>query len=181
MHLCAKCKQDKPIDDFSPRRGTGWYDDNGTKRYSYCQTCMRTEDKERKRKDRLAGKPASKYSGERRNVKVSRHDMLPVEPFALWLKAKVIEYGSVLSVAHATGLGDRRIRSILGGEQKYVSLDTVDFALVREGSTFLFQLYGPELYPGLDTMSLAEVLVDTCAPAENDDVWLLPASVGVLA
>lgn len=105
---------------------------------------------------------------------------LPIGPFSEWLAVKYEEYGrNSLLLAGVVGMDSSLVHRYKEGKQDRVSIDTVDKALTREGSTFLFQLY-PELYPGLDTMALAEVLADACGPATNDDAWLKPLP-GVVA
>jgi hypothetical protein len=104
---------------------------------------------------------------------------LEAGPFRDWLLAKLGEYGNTLRLAHACGTTVRRIYSVLKEEQAWVSIDTVDRALTREGSTYLFQLY-PRLYPDVDVVALSDLLADVVAPAEDDDQWLRPVA-GVVA
>lgn len=75
---------------------------------------------------------------------------IPAEPFREWMRAMMERYecGST-GLSEVTGLPDRSIQRILYEGQDNVSIDTVDKALVREGSTLLPTLY-PDLYPGLD-------------------------------
>jgi hypothetical protein len=73
-------------------------------------------------------------------------NFLDVKPFREWLEATVPKYASLREFCESTGLVERRIYDMMNGRQKRVSLDTVDQALTRDGSAYLWELY-PELYP----------------------------------
>ena len=64
---------------------------------------------------------------------------LPIEPFRKWMERKLDYYGGVELLAQATGLPDRQVRRVLR-EADSVALDTVDRALINEGSTPLWAL-----------------------------------------
>lgn len=176
-HTCARCSVVKDLEDFRPTRGTGWEDESGRTRYSYCIDCERERNRAYQAKRRAQGKARPKNASTRPGWK---RDLLPIQPFALWLRVKASEYGSAAAVAVATDLGERRIRGILAGDQQWVTLDTVDWALTHEESTYLFELY-PDLYPGLDTQSLAEVLDATTVPSSSHEPWLVAARERVIA
>lgn len=100
--------------------------------------------------------------------------------FAQWLKAKQREYGGPEQLALVIGMSPRNVRHYLVREYPRVSIDTVDRALIREGTTFLWQLY-PELYPGLDVPSLTEILADVVGPPTNHDAACLKPREQVVA
>jgi len=65
---------------------------------------------------------------------------LPVGPFRQWLTERLAYYGNSTDLlGMVTGLGDRQVRRILN-ENKTVSLDIVDRALIKEGTTPLWAL-----------------------------------------
>lgn len=160
-HRCASCGERKPYDQFKPVNGSGWGDDDlGIRRHSYCVPCeaKRSRASQKRSRERMKREGRSKYRNHP-HVRVGAfgRDTLPVEPFAAWLRVKLREYGPVYNLADACGINERRVRSILNGEQPRVALGLVDIALTHEESTFLFELY-PELYPGLDVAALSDTL-----------------------
>lgn len=72
--------------------------------------------------------------------KVASGGRLPVGPFRDWMNERLRYYGgSVELLAQATGMNDRQVRRVLR-ESVSVNLDTVDRALIMEGSTPLWAL-----------------------------------------
>lgn len=69
-------------------------------------------------------------------------------PFSAWLREREGEYDDRVHMARALGMDDSLLGKLLEDRKPAVSIDTVEHALVREGSTFLWQLY-PDLYPEL--------------------------------
>jgi hypothetical protein len=72
---------------------------------------------------------------------------LPIEPFRAWLEERLEHYdGSTETLGQVIGLDDRQVRRLLR-ESSTVALDTVDRALITEGSTSLWALdYSEEDY-----------------------------------
>ena len=99
-----------------------------------CKDCRNKQDRKRK--------ALEKKSKTEKNKSVSR---LPVEPFVLWLKETIPRYGNQEEFCATAEIGTRRVNELLSGRQTRVSLELVDRALTREGSSMLWELY-PELY-----------------------------------
>lgn len=111
---CSACGKDKPLttNNFY-RRGQGYR--------RQCISCVRNR----------AGSTTKTIAGGGR---------LPIGPFRDWMERKLAYYeGSVELLAQATGLPDRQVRRVLR-EADSVALDTVDRALINEGSTPLWAL-----------------------------------------
>lgn len=71
---------------------------------------------------------------------------LPVGPFKAWCAQRVEKYDSIADFCQVTEMNERRVYDLMNDRQKTVTLEVVDRALTREGSTFLWELY-PDLYP----------------------------------
>ena len=70
---------------------------------------------------------------------------VPAGPFVLWVKRRQYAYESLSKFCATCELQERRVYDLLKGKSKRVSVDRVDTALVRDGTTMLWELY-PELY-----------------------------------
>lgn len=119
------CKRDLPITDYYLRRRRGKVEHRAR-----CRSCENRIDYDRR---------AALKRGEAEPT-----IFFPVEPFRDWLALAVQRHGSRLRAATETGMSERRLRAILGGEQRRVTLDVVDRALANEGSTMLWELYPDE-------------------------------------
>lgn len=108
---CSCCKESKPVAEFY-RRGNG--------RRGQCIACMRSRH----------GSTSKTVAGGGR---------LPVGPFRRWMEERLDYYGSLELLSKATGMSDRQVRRVLR-ESEMVALDTVDRALINEGSTPLWAL-----------------------------------------
>ena len=111
---CSACGEDKPLTtNHFYRRGQGYR--------RQCIPCVRNR----------AGSTTKTIAGGGR---------LPIGPFRDWMERRLAFYeGSVELLAKATGLPDRQVRRVLR-EADSVALDTVDRALINEGSTPLWAL-----------------------------------------
>ena len=129
---CSKCGEVKPknYDNFGllHRRGKDGFQPR-------CKPCTKQD-----RKDKYA-----------RDVRIARGEedkrvqLLPARPFVLWIKRRQYAYDSLSKFCKTCGLQERRVYDLLKGKSQRVSLDRVDTALVRDGTTMLWELY-PELY-----------------------------------
>jgi hypothetical protein len=70
--------------------------------------------------------------------------LLPAEPFRRWLLERLPQYESYIAMARSMGIAERIVFRLFYQDGKHVSLDTVDRALIYEGSTSLAQLYPDE-------------------------------------
>lgn len=114
---CSGCKSTQPIDQFNRRR------ESRDGRRGQCKRCMNSRAKAPTVEEQPAG-----------------GGKLPVGPFRAWLEGRLAYYGdSTELLGIVTGLGDRQIRRILR-ENKTISLDLVDRALIKEGTTPLWAL-----------------------------------------
>ena len=110
---CSACGKDKPLTtSHYYRRGKGFR--------RQCIPCVQSRQ----------GSTDKRIAGGGR---------LPVGPFREWMERKLDYYGEVALLAQATGLDDRQVRRVLR-EADTVALDTVDRALINEGSTPLWAL-----------------------------------------
>lgn len=111
---CSACGETKPLNtDYFYVRGTGFR--------RQCISCVRNRQ----------GSTTRRIAGGGR---------LPIGPFRDWMERRLAFYdGSVELLAKATGLPDRQVRRVLR-EADSVALDTVDRALINEGSTPLWAL-----------------------------------------
>lgn len=111
---CSACGKDKPLTTkHFYRRGAGFR--------QQCISCVRNRQ----------GSTTKTIAGGGR---------LPVGPFRAWMERRLAFYGGSMELlAKATGLDDRQIRRVLR-EADSVALDTVDRALINEGSTPLWAL-----------------------------------------
>lgn len=106
---------------------------------------------------RRLGMPVRKFRNRQpRAVDLEQVTRLPAAPFGVWLREREGEYESRLAMARALGLDDSLLGKLLAGKKSGVSIDAVERALVREGSTFLWQLY-PSLYDGVPPAEREEV------------------------
>lgn len=135
--VCNKCKKRRAAKFFKPYKRKDRKDDLSAR----CRDCIREDNRERW----IARKQLQKDIEEGRALPaVSR---LPADPFREWLTRDALpRYASIREFCEATGLQERRVFDVVKGRQKNVSLDYVDKAVTRDGSTFLWELY-PELYP----------------------------------
>lgn len=120
MKRCTWCRQTKPLSDYYQRK-----DRPGAR--SRCRACDA----------KIAKGRAEHFDPD--------NPPLPCGPFVRWLQELIEEQEGVKEVAMWTGLSQRRIYTLIQGQQKNVTMDLVDRALVAEGSTHLSELY-PELY-----------------------------------
>lgn len=111
---CSACGKNKPLTtNHFYRRGQGYR--------RQCISCVRNRQ----------GSTTKTIAGGGR---------LPIGPFRDWMERKLAYYeGSVELLAQATGLPDRQVRRVLR-EADSVALDTVDRALIKEGTTPLWAL-----------------------------------------
>lgn len=111
---CSSCGQDKPLTTkHFYRRGAGFR--------QQCILCVRNRQ----------GSATKRIAGGGR---------LPIGPFRDWMERRLAFYGGSMELlAKATGLPDRQVRRVLR-EADSVALDTVDRALINEGSTPLWAL-----------------------------------------
>lgn len=175
-HVCSKCNRRRPAAEFYKKADKGWIDADGIHRNGVCRECWYERVRERREtKPRKASKPPSPRAVNRRTLRE-----LDAGPFREWLQIKMRHYGSYAQVAFATGVNERRIRSVLSGEHQKVSLLVVDTALTIEGSAFLFELY-PDLYPGLDAATLADVLRVGIPATHDEDHWYMSVGDEVVA
>lgn len=166
---CPRCQTVKPWSDYTAR--ARWDDGTVRNVQANCKACnaalcrewRRTRgehpDKRRARQNRWlanldperkavildrqkvwwrrkAGTTPDRYRPERRQ---RRGPTLPVAPFAAWLSTLG---SSPAVIARATELNERRIHSVIKGEQERVEMDTVDRALLAVGDgTTLEDLY----------------------------------------
>lgn len=113
LRTCSACGSDKPLTTkHYYRRGKGFR--------RQCIPCVKTRQ----------GSTDKRIAGGGR---------LPVGPFRKWMEMKLEYYGGVELLAQATGLADRQVRRVLR-EADTVALDTVDRALINEGTTPLWAL-----------------------------------------
>lgn len=70
-----------------------------------------------------------------------RVPLLPAEPFRAWLEDRLPSYSGPTAMADKLGIDETSVRRVLRGDKPSVSLDTVDRALINEGSTSLDDLY----------------------------------------
>jgi hypothetical protein len=132
MKVCAKCGKKKPknLDNFGPlvRRGKEGFQGR-------CKPCTVEDRKEKYARDlRVANGEEEK-----------RVTFVPAAPFALWIKRRQYAYESLSQFCRTCELQERRVYDLIKGNSKRVSVDRVDTALVRDGTTMLWELY-PELY-----------------------------------
>ena len=110
---CSTCGEEKPLcEDYFYVRGTGFR--------KQCISCVRSRQ----------GSTTRKAAGGGR---------LPIGPFRKWMEGRVAYYGEVGLVAQATGMAERQVYRVLH-EGESVALDTVDRALITEGTTPLWAL-----------------------------------------
>lgn len=89
-------------------------------------------------------------------------EMLKLKPFQDWLTERRERYGGIGDLSEVVGIPERQLYTLITGFEMVsgkrrrdgkscmrpklsVSIDVVDRALIREGSTSLWELY-PELY-----------------------------------
>ena len=110
---CSTCGKDKPLTTkHFYKRGAGFR--------QQCISCVRNRQ----------GSATKRIAGGGR---------LPIGPFRKWMEGRVAYYGEVGLVAQATGLPERQVYRVLH-EGESVALDTVDRALITEGTTPLWAL-----------------------------------------
>lgn len=111
---CSTCGEEKPLcEDYFYVRGTGFR--------KQCILCVR----------KRQGSTTRKAAGGGR---------LPIGPFREWMRERLAFYnGEPGMLAQATGLPERQVYRVLN-EGESVALDTVDRALINEGSTPLWAL-----------------------------------------
>lgn len=89
-------------------------------------------------------------SGARRRVltdtgpTVDRSPYLDPKPFLAWVDRTWPKYGTMDFFCEVAGLSHKNITRLRRGVQQHVQLDTVDHAIIREGSTTLDMVYGPD-------------------------------------
>lgn len=97
---------------------------------------------------REKGIPERKFK-KSRGVERMDDAKVPAEAFIEWLKVKLDQRGSIKELSKVTGISDRRLRTLFAGsysqkgktyEIKNLSIDFVDDALIKEGSTMLWEL-----------------------------------------
>jgi hypothetical protein len=66
---------------------------------------------------------------------------LPVGPFRSWLVVRRQRFDTLRDLSMALGVEESLLGHVLAGRKTHVLLDTVDRALTRDGSTFLWELY----------------------------------------
>lgn len=148
-HVCCGCKRDQSALAFrhcSPKEHGGWYDTEGVRRRPCCRTCLSARAR-RYRHNELARSEGGQL--------LAGKGYLPVEPFRDW----VLRKRTIYRVTHPPrnqrdhglsaylGIENRRLWDIIEGHTQEVSVDIVERALLHEGSTMLWELYGDLLYP----------------------------------
>lgn len=91
------------------------------------------------RERRRAVQREAKFAVDRERVR-----LLPAEPFRRWLLDRLPNYETYVVMAKSMGIAPRIVFRLLQQNGKQVSLDTVDRALVSEGSMSLSELYPDE-------------------------------------
>ena len=130
--VCAKCGKKKPknLDNFGilVRRGKQGFQGR-------CKPCTKED-----RKEKYAQSLRVERGEEEKRV-----TFVPAAPFALWIKRRQYAYESLSQFCRTCELQERRVYDLIKGNSHRVSVDRVDTALVRDGTTMLWKLY-PELY-----------------------------------
>lgn len=130
--VCAKCGKKKPknLDNFGilVRRGKQGFQGR-------CKPCTKED-----RKEKYAQSLRIERGEEEKRV-----TFVPAAPFALWIKRRQYAYESLSQFCRTCELQERRVYDLIKGNSHRVSVDRVDTALVRDGTTMLWELY-PELY-----------------------------------
>jgi hypothetical protein len=134
---CTRCRKTLPRDE--QHFHVDYRNPDGTPHRfkSQCKDCAR-----------ISGRAARKRHKARMARLTSPVDleagvMLNIDPFRAWLRRLVLLYGQGLA-AEKVGVAERVLHRWLH-ESRSVHIDNVDRALIREGSTDLWELY-PELY-----------------------------------
>lgn len=125
VRTCTSCGKAKPEAEFYAHGST-------TRRQ--CKACM-AKTRERRR----AVQREAKFAVDRERVR-----LLPAEPFRRWLLDRLPNYETYVVMAKSMGIAPRIVFRLLQQNGKQVSLDTVDRALVSEGSMSLSELYPDE-------------------------------------
>lgn len=81
-----------------------------------------------------------------RKVEPGAVEMVPVGPFAAWLAGVQAREGiDKRALAVRVGLSYRSMTAYMAGERSEVALETVELALIEEGTATLMDVY-PDLY-----------------------------------
>lgn len=111
---CSKCRKRKSASSFNPRR------DSHDGLRNQCKACTIGQ----------VGSGTPGMGGGR----------LPIEPFRAWLEERLEHYDNCIEdLSRAIDVDSRQLRRLLR-ESTWVALDTVDRAVLTEGSTSLWAL-----------------------------------------
>lgn len=164
--ICSKCKERKPWSAFYAKKR--WEDGTVRQPQSWCKVCQDSRPLNRESRKRANKRYWAQYKAndaqygdhlERRRFRYhiaqgrsepmrrrsERCSRLPAAPFAAWI-TYVLERddASIEATAARLGMADRLCRRIRDLEQQMVSLETVERALIADGTIGLEDLY-PDL------------------------------------